>query len=594
MNSMAGRKKGYDKKSETSMKEVLGDIAGNVSGGKAHRRIDIREAIWNYPNFFSKLFSKFIPFSYIFVFGIVGIFLALFLQSKYFVNMVNGSGEGDTYVEGTVGAISSFNPLFTTNNYIDKSVQSLVFEKLIYIDKEGKPYPGIAKEWTSSENGKVYDFVIDDNRYWQDKTKLTVDDVVFTFNIGIKLSSDYSYDTIGTAIKDVKVEKLDERTVRFTLPEVNPTFFELVSVYIVPMDRLKDIDPRQLLFDSFTKYPIGSGKYKVVRTEDTAVYLKDNEEDSFNPQIKSLVFKIFPDMESLETSFRIGSLDAVGGWDRKLFDFVSEYGKYSMYEKKEVNRRRLLFLNTRKDSLKEKEIRQALNYMLDKDMLLNELEAGGYRAIGPIPEESWAYNSNIEDYEYNPSKAAELLGGKDYKKNENSGYYQASNGEILSFTLSYLGNETNDRLANILVDLYKKEGVIIKLERCTFARLSQEIIATRSFEILLSEVETTLDPDQYNLWHSLKSDYPNLNLSGYNYERVDILLEDARNTLDKETRKQKYFLFQKYLNADSPAIFLYSPSFVYYVRSNWKGIDLSNMNYSYDRFYGIENWKWEN
>lgn len=591
---MAGSKKRNDKNPKASMKEVLGDIAGDVSEEKSHSGVDIREVIWNYPLVFSRLFSKFVPFSYIFVFGIVGVVLAFFLQSKYFVSLVSGSGEKDTYVEGSVGAISSFNPLFTTNNYIDKSIQSLVFEKFVYIDKNGNPHPGVASEWTSSENGTVYDFVIDDSKYWQDKTKLTVDDVIFTFNIGIELASEYGYDTIGTAIQDVKIEKIDERTVRFTLPEVNPTFFELVSVYIVPMNRLKDIDPRELLFDSFTKYPIGSGKYKVVRSEDTAVYLRDNEEDLFHPQIKSLVFKIFPDLESLETSFRIGSLDAIGGWDQKLFDFVVEYGSYTRYEKKEVNRRRLLFLNTRKDSLKDKEIRQGLNYLLDKDVLLKELGTGGYRAIGPIPEESWAYNSNIEDYEYNPGKASELLSGKGYTKNENSGYYEASNGEILSFTLSYLGNATNDRLASILVDLYKKEGVILKLERCTFARLSQEVIATRSFEILLSEVETTLDPDQYNLWHSLKSDYPNLNLSGYNYERVDILLEDARKTLDKETRKQKYFLFQRYLNADSPAIFLYSPSFVYYVRSNWKGIDLSDMNYSYDRFYGIENWRWEN
>ena len=75
------------------------------------------------------------------------------------------------------------------------------------------------------------------------------------------------------------------------------------------------------------------------------------------------------------------------------------------------------------------------------------------------------------------------------------------------------------------------------------------------------EIETTVDPDQYNLWHSLKSSYPDLNLSGYSYERVDILLEDARRTNKIEDRKDKYSLFQKYLTQDAPAIFLYHPNY---------------------------------
>lgn len=584
------KKKKVVKKISSSMKDALSSISTSGDGSKVSFNIDIREILWNYPLFLSKLFTRFVPLSYILCFGLIGVLIVVAIQSNFFLNIVSGSTKKDTYVEGSVGAISSFNPLFTTNNHLDKSVQSLVFEKLVYLDKNGEPLPGIAKEWNVSSDYLTYDFVIKDGKYWHNKTKVIADDVVFTFQTAIKLAQDYDYDTIGSPIKEVDIKKINDDTVRFVLPEVNPTFFQLVSVYIVPMERLKDIDPREMLFDSFTKYPVGSGKYKVTRSDETSVYLKDNEYDEYSPSIKTLVFKVFPDTESLEMSFRIGALDGVGGWDRELFSFVDEYNNYTLHEEKEVNRRKLLFFNTRKESLKRKEMRQALNYLLDKEKFLKELGSGGYLINGAIPSESWAYNSNIETYQYNPTKASELLGGMEFKKNENSGYYEAKNGEILTFTISYFGNESNDRLVNLLVDLYKQEGIVLKIERLTYTSITQEIIATRDFEILLYEVETTIDPDQYNLWHSLKSNYPDLNLSGYDYERVDILLEDGRKTVNKNIRKERYSLFQKYLNTDAPVIFLYSPSYLYYVRNGWEGVDLSNMSYSYDRFNNIENW----
>ena len=92
--------------------------------------------------------------------------------------------------------------------------------------------------------------------------------------------------------------------------------------------------------------------------------------------------------------------------------------------------------------------------------------------------------------------------------------------------------------------MLKEEGVVLKLEKLNYNQITQEIIATRDFEVLLYEVETTIDPDQYNLWHSLKSNYPDLNISGYSYERVDILLEDARKTKDRTLRKRSMIRFR--------------------------------------------------
>jgi peptide/nickel transport system substrate-binding protein len=107
------------------------------------------------------------------------------------------------------------------------------------------------------------------------------------------------------------------------------------------------------------------------------------------------------------------------------------------------------------------------------------------------------------------------------------------------------------------------------------------------------EIEVTVDPDQYNLWHSLQKEYPNLNLSGYEFSRVDILLEEGRREIDKEERREDYRLFQKYIAQDAPAIFLYRPSYIYVVRDSVEGLSFENIVRLEDIYRDVYSWRYE-
>lgn len=577
---------------KVSMKEALSDFqGGKVKKGNGKKRIDIRDFWWEYPSFVFKVFKRSIPFSYIMLFLAVGVALASLLQSDAVARILEDSKANETFTEGSVGAISTFNPLFVSVNYVDKAVQELVFDRFIYISSKDEPVPGVAKEWKSSEDNLSYEFKIRDDIYWQDGTKLTVDDVLFTFNTAKVLAQDYGFDSVGISLLGVQVEKKGDNSVVFTLEEPNPTFFEAISLFIVPESRLGEERLDELPFNMFARYPLGSGRYRVVRTEQNAVYLTQSEYDDYESDIRNIVFKVFPDQESLEMSFRIGALDAVGGWDYELLSFTQEYGNLQEFEKVEEYRTKLMFFNTRKEAFKGKDVRIGLSYVIDRESLMEESNVGGAVRRSPFAQDSWAFNSEVVYYSYNPEKAAEYFKSLGFEKNENSGYFESEGEEILSFTLSYFDSITNERLVNVLREMLKKEGIILKSEKLSYNQITQEIIATRDFDILLYEIETTIDPDQYNLWHSLKSSHPDLNISGYSYERVDILLEDARKLLDRKTRKEKYDLFQKYLMADAPVIFLYNPTFFYFVKDSVEGVDLSDISFSYQRFDNIQNWK---
>lgn len=581
-----------DKKEILSMKDALSSLSDSEIKEITPKK-DLRDFFWNYPSVISKIFRTTHPFSYILLFIVLGFIFILFLRSSIFANILDGSQDKETFTEGSVGAISSFNPIFASANYFDKSVESLVFDKFIYIDKQGKPIAGIAEKWSVAENKLEYIFTIKDDLLWQNGEKLTAQDVVFTFNTALSLSENYDYDTVGISLGGVSIEQIDEYTIRFKLAEENPLFFEAISIYIVPQSVLGDVRLEDMPFNIFARYPIGSGKYKVTRTEQNAVYLVDNEYDRYTPNIKNITLRVYPDTKSLNTAFRTGLLDAVNGWDQEALRFTTEYPNFQKYVMEEKYRSKLIFFNLRKENLKDENLRKGLSSLIDKDKLFAEAKISGIPVYGPYSPDSWVYNKDVNYLKYNPEKARDYLKIAGYERKDGGIYYESKENEILSFTLTYFQSESNDRLVGKLKELLEKEGVILKTERLNYTQITQEIIATRDFELLLFEVETTVDPDQYNLWHSLKSSYPDLNLSGYSYERVDILLEDGRRTTNVNTRKARYVSFQKYLVEDAPVVFLYHPNFVYVVNDQLRGVNLEKKNFSYERFANIESWYWK-
>ena len=151
------------KKESLSMKEALGSMDLEKAKVVEGKKFNIRDFLWNYPVFFVRVFKKLIPFSYIIFFSIIGVLLSLLLQSSVMANLLSGDVKNNTFTEGCVGSVSTLNPLFMSVNDVDESIQSLVFEKLVDLNEEGKPVANIASKWSVSKDGLIYDFDIKEN-----------------------------------------------------------------------------------------------------------------------------------------------------------------------------------------------------------------------------------------------------------------------------------------------------------------------------------------------------------------------------------------------------------------------------------------------
>ena len=85
-------------------------------------------------------------------------------------------------------------------------------------------------------------------------------------------------------------------------------------------------------------------------------------------------------------------------------------------------------------------------------------------------------------------------------------------------------------------------------------------------------------------------EHPGLNLSQFKNNESDALLESARFTSDKKTREEKYKEFQKILNEELPAIFLYAPMYTYVQDKRIKNFGVSGLIVPADRFNNVTEW----
>jgi ABC-type transport system substrate-binding protein len=167
-------------------------------------------------------------------------------------------------------------------------------------------------------------------------------------------------------------------------------------------------------------------------------------------------------------------------------------------------------------------------------------------------------------------------------------YKEKSDGErdyqILSITIA--DNQADKELANKLSEAWGKVGLRIIVNIVSNENIQSQVIKPREFEILIYGQALSFDPDPYAYWHSGQE----LNIVNYNNDKVDSLLEEARVLLNQEERIERYLEFQKIIHEEIPAIFLYSPLYIYPQNKKIKGFDTESILKPKHRFSDINNW----
>jgi peptide/nickel transport system substrate-binding protein len=212
-------------------------------------------------------------------------------------------------------------------------------------------------------------------------------------------------------------------------------------------------------------------------------------------------------------------------------------------------------LNCSRGPLRERAVRQALAYAVNRAALIASIERGFARpATGLLCPEHWAYCGDVATYPYDPGRARRLLDG--------AGFPPGPDG--IRFRLSYKTsqNKVSQQIATAVAQDFAKVGVGVDLQSLEWGTFYGDV-KRGDFDCFgLTWVGVT-DPDGFRLRFSSKALPPDgFNRGRYADPGVDELLEAGARESDEHDRRQIYAQVQKILAQDVPYISLWWPDAV--------------------------------
>jgi peptide/nickel transport system substrate-binding protein len=503
---------------------------------------------------------------------------------------------GGEIVEGLVGQPRYVNPVLAAASSVDTDLSRLVFAQLLKFDTNLQLVPDLASGMPDvSADQKVYTIKLKPNLKWNDGKQLLADDVLFT--IGLMQNTDFE-SPLRSNWSRVKVEKIDDLTIKFTLREVSASFITNFTVGIMPKHIWENSTPNSFRLSDNNLRAVGSGPFTVREIKKTSdgtiksITLKANDTYyASRPYLDRVTFKFYEDYDSLLSAFQ--------GKEINTFGYVPFDKKASIENNSRINQFKVnlpqyqaAFFNLQRSVVaQDKAVRQALWLATDRSQITNDVYLGyAKEAFGPILEGNLGYDPNIEQETHTSiDEAVGILDKAGWTVDPNTDI-RMKNDKPLEFTLATNNFILNIKTAQILQSQWARVGANVHLAIVSSSDLESQYIRPRNFDVLLFSENTGADPDPFAFWHSSQSRDPGLNLSGFSNADADKALTNARQTTDTAVRAQNYMQFQSIVEDQIPAIFLNSAIYVYNLPKKVQGAKLETIIHPSERFADIKNW----
>lgn len=563
--------------------------------------------------------------------------------TSYFISThsILSPKNGGEYSEGLIGAPKFVNPIFASTNDIDTDIASLVYSGLFKYDANKQLVPDLAAKFVVGADQKTYDIELKPGLKWSDGEPLTVNDILFTFET---LQNPEVGSPLIVAFQGVRVDKIADNTVRFTLKTPYAPFLDSLTLGILPEHTWSEITPANMRLAQFNLQPVGSGPWKFDKmVKDSSGNLQsyalapNTNYYGQKPYLKDVVFKFFDNYNDAVSALRSQTILGLSFVPHNLKDKVN--GKNLNNFGLQLPQYTAIFFNQTTPELKDENLRLALAEAIDKKTVIDQaLDGDGVALDSPILPGNLGYFEGVKKIPFDPNAANTLLDKKwpriqpeEYfkiryaqmlksltpetnktstttqpisptdEKNLNdtiraemtSGQsFYRQNGKDNALRLSITTADTPEyiKTAEQVAQMWRALGIQTNIVSVNSHQIVRDVLKDRGYQILIYGEMIGADPDLYSFWHSTQSDYPGLNLARFSDRDADKLLESARTTLDSASRAKLYQKFQGILADDLPAIFLYSPSYIMAVSKDIQGIQTGNLASPQDRLANLNYW----
>jgi len=487
-------------------------------------------------------------------------------------------------VIGIPADVNSFNPLFAFS--VDEGqITELLYLSLVDFRWNGNlgqldAYPMLAKSWEWAKDSSSITFYLRDDVMWSDSMPLTTTDVVFSLDV-------YSDPVVNSRMyggfedyytdeeNHIDVEKTFlvssdyEITINFkpgATPKLIDVVHPLIPKHIFDKYDRKDIETADANFNPVTSSPFILKKWDRNQTITLGV-----NENSFlyNPDnINELIFKIIPDYTSRLTQLTKGEIDLM---ELITTEDVEELNKSDIVELMTIDGREYDYVGwnnidpdvyqkggfTPNKFFGRKEVRIALTYAINRKEILEEyLYNYGTLAATPIsPIFRSYYNSDIEQYNYDPEKAKEMLKNEGWQDSNNNGVID-KNGVEFEFTLNIpSGNPLRTYASTIIKNNLNAVGINMNVETLEMGSLLDKLYS-RSMNAWMASWYIPIPIELKAFWYSDLRSSP-VNFVTYQNPKADEIIDELTKNYSMEKKKDLYFKFQEIIHEDQPVTFMY-------------------------------------
>lgn len=509
------------------------------------------------------------------------VFLAVHVAETKTVAVPARGGE---YVEGMVGQPAYVNPVLAASE-IDRSIARLVFETLGNLTSKIEPDP----------ERRVWKVRLKENLRWSDNEKLTTDDIIFTIQ---KIQDPDAQSPLSPHWQGVAAVRESELELTFMLAAPY-AFFEdnLKNLSVIPKHIFRDLPPSNWRLSNYNLSPVGNGPYVFVAYEQepggfiSSYRLVANPFYALTPPyIEHIVIKFFGSNEDLVRAFNAG---VVGGFlsltPEELLQIERPYQAISLRLPSYYG----VFWNQNRNlALKDDAVRKALSFAIDREKLIESVFAGhGVAVYGPVPP--GIPHALSPQTVGGITEAATLLDEAGWDIDETDGIRKQTikkSSVSLEFTLLVPNVPFLVKTADFLASSWRSLGANVHIVSVSADTLFETNIKNRDYEALLFGNVLGENADLFSFWHSSERFAPGLNLSLYNNQKVDGLIEEIRQNLEPDERSADFEEVQRLIMDDYPAAFLYSPEYLYVANKNLKGVVIDIVASASDRLKNAARW----
>jgi len=440
--------------------------------------------------------------------------------------------------------IESLDPYVTTSG-ASKGIMWTIFDRLVVKDIDFKLQPGLAISWKTLDPN-TWELKLRQGVKFHNGEPFDANSVKFSFARFVDPAIKNGY---ASNLKPVTgVDIVDDYTVHVKTSAPFGDFIETLSGYVEMLPPKAAADTA-----SFLKTLPGTGPYKFVswNANDKFVVEAAGPHWSGEPRIKQVIFRPIPDGTARINELKSGGVDLITNVPALQVNSLQNQSGITVSRALNSGSIVLIpsFLTT--DVFKKKEVRQAINYAIDKDALIKVVLQGN---ASPL-ESPYAkfipggYVEGLPPYKYDPDKAKSLLAAAGYP-NGFKFSFKGPNGRYLQ----------DKQICEAIVGQLAKVGITAELETIEWSTYVQGIIGRKYDMFFLLQGGAPVSVNAQTNW---SSKIKGIAWQGYSNPEVDDLIDKAGQTVDDAQRIALYEQMDKIIWDDAPWIFLYNQQDIY-------------------------------